>query len=252
MRQAAGTSAIVTTAAIAVVATLVSPLATASAQTPASPTKKPAPAARLADGHPDLQGEWSFATVTPLERPKQYAGKTHLTDAELADLKARVAKVLEGGGLVVSREMAGEELAVGGHRVDALLGGAAEVDVAGGVPNVLLEEPGAGGVAVVEEPDLVAHAEELACERLHVVVGPDTPAEHAVVSGQAAGVAVHGPEQDRPLQGPGLDGRGVQLGAPAQPLPRGVLRRGEDELHPGLEALVVEDGRSVLRQQAGE
>ena len=55
---------------------------------------------RTIDGQPDLQGVWANNNGTPLERPKQYAGKTHLTDAELADLKARVAKVLEGGGLV--------------------------------------------------------------------------------------------------------------------------------------------------------
>jgi hypothetical protein len=37
---------------------------------------------RTADGHPDLQGIWSNATRTPLERPAEFAGKPTLTDAE--------------------------------------------------------------------------------------------------------------------------------------------------------------------------
>jgi hypothetical protein len=34
------------------------------------------------DGHPDLQGNWTNATLTPLERPAQFAGKVTLSDAE--------------------------------------------------------------------------------------------------------------------------------------------------------------------------
>ena len=30
---------------------------------------------RTPDGHPDLQGIWSFATVTPMERPCEFEGK---------------------------------------------------------------------------------------------------------------------------------------------------------------------------------
>ena len=30
--------------------------------------------ARTADGHPDLQGMWTSATITPLERPDEYGG----------------------------------------------------------------------------------------------------------------------------------------------------------------------------------
>ena len=42
---------------------------------------------RAPDGHPDLQGVWTNATITPMERPAALAGKATLTDAE--------AKVLE-------------------------------------------------------------------------------------------------------------------------------------------------------------
>ena len=37
---------------------------------------------RTPDGHPDLQGIWTNSTLTPLERPQQFAGKPALTEAE--------------------------------------------------------------------------------------------------------------------------------------------------------------------------
>ncbi len=37
---------------------------------------------RAPDGHPDLQGVWSFATLTPLERPSAFAGRQTLTPEE--------------------------------------------------------------------------------------------------------------------------------------------------------------------------
>jgi hypothetical protein len=36
------------------------------------------------DGQPDLQGVWSFATITPLERPADLAGKEFFTEKEVA------------------------------------------------------------------------------------------------------------------------------------------------------------------------
>ncbi len=37
---------------------------------------------RTPDGHPDLEGFWSNATRTPVERPAEFAGKATITDAE--------------------------------------------------------------------------------------------------------------------------------------------------------------------------
>ena len=37
---------------------------------------------RAPDGHPDLQGIWTNATLTPLERPAAFAGKLTVSDAE--------------------------------------------------------------------------------------------------------------------------------------------------------------------------
>jgi len=53
---------------------------------------------RTADGHPDLSGVWANNSVTPLERPKQWAGKDRLTDAELEQLKREISQVYDEGG----------------------------------------------------------------------------------------------------------------------------------------------------------
>lgn len=43
-------------------------------------------------GDPDLQGTWSNATITPLERPQSLSGKETLTPADVAALEARAAE----------------------------------------------------------------------------------------------------------------------------------------------------------------
>ena len=56
----------------------------------ATTTRKPAAAANKGDvprtswGDPDLQGVWSGSTITPLERPKEFAGKEFFTPEEAA------------------------------------------------------------------------------------------------------------------------------------------------------------------------
>jgi len=46
---------------------------------------------KTAWGAPDLQGVWDYWTFTPLERPKEFANKATLSDAEYADLLKRVS-----------------------------------------------------------------------------------------------------------------------------------------------------------------
>src|SRR5215831_19595837 len=46
---------------------------------------------RTADGHPDLQGIFDFATATPLERPANLANKAVLTDEEAAAFEKQQA-----------------------------------------------------------------------------------------------------------------------------------------------------------------
>src|SRR5215813_15148421 len=55
--------------------------------------QKPSSLPRMADGHPDLQGTWENISATPLERPATFANKPVLSDAEVADMKARAARL---------------------------------------------------------------------------------------------------------------------------------------------------------------
>jgi hypothetical protein len=47
---------------------------------------------RTPDGHPDLQGLWSYATLTPLERPAEFAGKEYLSEQEAAEYEKRTLR----------------------------------------------------------------------------------------------------------------------------------------------------------------
>jgi hypothetical protein len=44
----------------------------------------------MPNGHPDLQGIWSSATITPLERPQDLAGKAYFTGEEAAEYEKRI------------------------------------------------------------------------------------------------------------------------------------------------------------------
>ena len=58
-----------------------------AAKTTAAPKTWTPP--RAPDGHPDLQGVWNFSTLTPLERPDEFAGKPFLTEVEAAEYEKR-------------------------------------------------------------------------------------------------------------------------------------------------------------------
>ena len=48
---------------------------------------------RTREGRPDLQGVWSYATLTPLERPEELAGKAFFTEAEASAFERRTLDV---------------------------------------------------------------------------------------------------------------------------------------------------------------
>jgi hypothetical protein len=54
------------------------------AESPAASQRKWTPP-RTAWGDPDLQGIWNYATMTPLERPRELADKDVLTQEEAAE-----------------------------------------------------------------------------------------------------------------------------------------------------------------------
>ena len=60
----------------------------------ATPTKAGA-IPRTQDGHPDLQGVWTNATITPLQRPAALAGKATVTDAEAREIEQKQAQDLQ-------------------------------------------------------------------------------------------------------------------------------------------------------------
>ena len=61
-----------------------------SAKTSARADSKSSPVPRTTWGVPDLQGTWSTATTTPLERPAELAGKEFLTAEEAAEFSKRI------------------------------------------------------------------------------------------------------------------------------------------------------------------
>ena len=64
-------------------------------QTPPRPSPGAAASTRVPrtpDGKPDLQGIWDFRTVTPMERPAEFANKPFLTEKEAADYEKRITE----------------------------------------------------------------------------------------------------------------------------------------------------------------
>lgn len=80
--------------AVAVAVPVAGQSSAARPKTPISST-----ASRTADGHPDLNGVWFFGTLTPLQRPDNLAGRTHLTDEEIAAIEERAGNRRETFGL---------------------------------------------------------------------------------------------------------------------------------------------------------
>jgi len=74
-------------------------LAAASPLAAQSTTAKSANSAipRTRDGHPDLQGIWTNATLTPMERPAVFAGKLTVSDAEAAKFEKAQEDELKAG-----------------------------------------------------------------------------------------------------------------------------------------------------------
>jgi hypothetical protein len=62
----------------------------AAKQTTTANGAKASTVPRTADGRPDLQGTWTNATLTPFERPNEFAGKEFFTEKEAAEFTKRV------------------------------------------------------------------------------------------------------------------------------------------------------------------
>jgi hypothetical protein len=53
---------------------------------------------RTVDGQPDLQGVWANNNITPLERPKQWAGKAVLSEQEFAEIQKVTQEIVANDG----------------------------------------------------------------------------------------------------------------------------------------------------------
>jgi hypothetical protein len=87
MRHSLPTS-LVSASALAVVVAVLPSWVPVFAQAESQATMPP----RLIDGRPDLQGIWGFATVTPLQRPKEFADREVLTPEEKAKLEEQAVR----------------------------------------------------------------------------------------------------------------------------------------------------------------
>jgi hypothetical protein len=81
-------------------------LVTIGAQGPRSgDSSRPYVVAKNAFGQPDLEAVWTNDSITPLQRPAAWAGKTSLTDAEVAQLKKASQKLEEAGDALFGDEL---------------------------------------------------------------------------------------------------------------------------------------------------
>ena len=58
------------------------------AQTVPTPQRRALP--RTEWGDPDFQGIWNYATMTPLERPREFAGQAVLSESEAVAYERRI------------------------------------------------------------------------------------------------------------------------------------------------------------------
>src|SRR5580700_8983278 len=105
------------TGVLAMAALLLATVAPAAAQTSTKPYTPP----RMSDGHPDLQGVYDLATLTPVERPASVKGAV-FTKEEAAKAEAAAAQT-----------RARQDQAVSGDRSAPPKGGDGSVGAAGNV-----------------------------------------------------------------------------------------------------------------------
>ena len=93
-RRIGGTLLVVATLGVAIAAAVALRLGSAvvegQASTASSVRNSQVP--RAADGHPDLQAVWNFSSLTPLERPAEFSGRSTMSLAEAAQFEKSVTE----------------------------------------------------------------------------------------------------------------------------------------------------------------
>jgi hypothetical protein len=82
-----------------VVLALLAPVTLTAQSSGSVSTAQPAPGwtpPRTREGRPDLQGTWDFRTATPLERPREFAGREFFTAQEASEFERQAAERIAG------------------------------------------------------------------------------------------------------------------------------------------------------------
>jgi len=125
---------------------------------------------RTPDSQPDLQGVWNFSTITPLERPAEFAAKPFLTDEEA---KAYERRTMERSNRD-NRDQSSAEADLGGAYNEFWWDrGVHAARVDGKTRTSLIADPPDGKVPALT-PDGQARADARAeARRLHPADGPE-------------------------------------------------------------------------------
>jgi hypothetical protein len=193
----------------------------AAGQAPARPAAK-APAAqagRTPDGHPDLQGTYDVATLTPLERPAALGNQMTMTEQQAARLEGAVANRREQASLPDNGNRAAPPIGgdgstgaagnVGGYNNFWVDNGTAYVTVNGQKRTSIIIDPPNGRV-----PQLTAEARQRQASR---VVRTTSDEQESGDPGLEGAGAYDDPER-RPLGERCLLGFGSTSGPPALPV----------------------------------
>src|SRR5215467_7209616 len=211
--------------ALAVSATLVAQ----SQATRGTPTARPAAAApqakstmnpRMADGHPDLQGIYDLATLTPLERPPMFGNNLTLTpqqakrlEQQVADRKEQAARPSDGNRAappVGGDGSTGAAGNVGGYNNFWIDNGSEYVTVNGEKRTSIIVEPQNGRV-----PAVTGAARQRQAGRPNV---PTSDQQEGTDPGLESAPGAYDDPERRPLGERCLLGFGSTSGPPALPV----------------------------------
>jgi hypothetical protein len=151
---------------------------------------------RTKDGHPEIQGIWTNATITPMERPAKFAGKPTISDAEATAYEKSDAEELQkqdgqsDGPLIAAAGSSG----TGGYNV-LFVDRGSELARVDGVKRTSL---------VIDPPD--------------GRVPPMTEAARQRISGMVRGFNRYDSVKDRPLSERCIIGFGSTSGPPMLPV----------------------------------